>query len=398
MLMIIRSTNHRKAFKHLVGFSAMLAFGALGAYGCADSPGLPGEADEAAADAAADVALTNIVIGPAPTSTIVIPPPGPPVLIADAFVHLDPGVNNEQVVDTKFKSPYRVQVNDTLGADEGSVRVSVPSGEEQTNPAICASYGLEFSVEGFSTVSQAWTLLGEKSLQGVVRTSGGEFPTTYCDLDEAVNFGPSFSKLRVFAKGSRTVTFHGVPQISTQNTAVSVHTRNPIPDPGKLLHVTQVALNAAKTGATAKVKNDGPLTATSVRATLSGSYRYCPPPASASESKFCDSGGEPCNGFFCPFGINPSGNPTPFHRSARLCSLGLNQSSSTFSIGAGVTANYSWPSSLDSDSGGCAPCNPNDGRCADISLTVQTRSLDETDPWDTWDHAQGGAFFSGVNE
>jgi hypothetical protein len=57
------------------------------------------------------------------------------------------------------------------------------------------------------------------------------------------------------------------------------------------------------------------------------------------------------------------------------------------------------PASLTSDSGGGgAPCHPTDGRCAAIALSVQTRAVDETDPRDTWDHAQGGAFYNGGNE
>lgn len=392
-----QSTNKRKMVKNLVSFSALLAFGALGAYGCAAGESV-GESEGEAADEAGGAELTDIVIGPAPTSTVT-PIPGPgPVLIAHAIINLDPGVNNRSATDENARNPYRVLINDSLGLDDASVSVSVPAAFALTSPISCAAYKVEFTLEGFSPISQTWVPIGEKSASGVVKTSGGEFPTTFCDVEETLAFGSSFSKVRVNAKGNRVVPLGGGPVSIVQNTRVSVHGVNPIPNPGKLLHVTQVALNAAKTGATGKVKNDGPQTATGVRATLSGSYRYCPPPSSPSESKYCNSGGDPCNGFFCPNGINPSGNPNATHRTARFCSIGPNQNSSTFSIAAGSTVTYSWPSSLDSDTSGCAPCDPNDGRCADISLTVRTNSVDENDPWDTWDQAQGSAFFNGVNE
>jgi hypothetical protein len=397
MLMTPQSTNKRNSCKHLVSFGALLAFGALGAYGCAAGEGV-GESEGASADEAGGAELTDIVIGPAPTSTVT-PIPGPgPVLIAHATMKLDPGVNHRSVTDDDLRNPYRVMATETLGIDDAYVQVSVPAAFNVTSPTACASFKLEFTLEGFSPISQTWVPLGEKSVSGVVKTSGGEFPTTFCDVEEQLAFGSVFSKVRVNAKGSRVFTLGGVPISTVQNTTVSVHGKNPIPNPGKLLHVTQVALNAAKTGAIGKVKNDGPQTATGVRATLSGSYLYCPPPSLPTESKYCNSGGDPCNGFFCPNGINPSGNPNATHRAARVCSLGSNQNSSTFSIAAGSTVTYSWPSSLDSDTSGCAPCNPNDGRCADISLTVRTNSIDENDPWDTWDQAQDSEFFNGVNE
>jgi hypothetical protein len=133
-----------------------------------------------------------------------------------------------------------------------------------------------------------------------------------------------------------------------------------------------------------------------VRATLKGSYAYCPPAASG-QSNYCVISGQPCEGFFCPNDVNPSGNQFWPHRAPKICQIDVQLHGLTASIGAGKSVTYNWPSSLVSDDFGCAPCNPADGRCANISLSVSTDSVDETDPWDTWDKASRSEFYPGVH-
>ncbi|HEU4412092.1 MAG TPA: hypothetical protein VFS43_43020 [Polyangiaceae bacterium] len=391
--MSIVRANRAGIAGRLLGRGALLALGTAAAYGCSAAE-LDADAGDASASAESGLEAAEFGTDPSPTPT---PIPGPtPVLLYDAYINLDPGWNSKSATDDELKSPFRVKVSDSFGLTNGAVGVSVPAAYDKTTTSACASYGLEFTVEGYSALTATWSKIGEQNVTGVVRTTGGEFPTTYCDVDASVPVGSGFSQLRVTAKGRRQIFLNGVPVSLTQNTSVRVTGSTPVPDPGKKLHVTDIALNAAKTGASASVKNDGPQTATGVRATLKGSYAYCPP-AAPGQSNYCVISGHPCEGFFCPNDVNPSGNQFWPHRAPKICQIDVQLHSWTASIGPGNSVIYSWPSSIVSDDSGCAPCNPSDGRCANVSLTVSTDSIDETDPWDTWDKASRTELYSGVN-
>jgi hypothetical protein len=379
----------------LLGRGALLALCTAAGYGCSAAE-LEADAGDAG-DAAADVGLEAAEIGgpePGPTPTPT-PLPGP-VLIYDAVINLDPGYNSKSATDDDLKSPFRVKVADSIGLTNGVVGVSVPAAYDKTTPSTCASYGLDFTVEGYAPLTSTWVKLTEQSLTGVVRTTSGEFPTTYCDVDGSVAVGSNYSQLRVHAKGRRQIFFNGVPVVLTQNTSVRAYGSTPVPDPGKKLHVADISINALKTGVSAQVKNDGPQSATGVRATLKGSYAYCPP-AAPGQSNYCVISGQPCEGFFCPNDVNPSNNPFWPHRAPKICQIDTQLNSWTAGIGPNNSVIYNWPSSLVSDDAGCVPCDPNSGRCANISLTVTTDSIDETDPWDTWDKASRTEFYPGVH-
>lgn len=382
-----------KANRRLVTRVALAALCLGSVYGCAVSNAEGEAAGDVALDGAGDVTPAGIgTIGPTPTATVTVTSPLPQLIYHDV-IDLRPGLNQFQTVGNDAQlSPFRVKVADTLGLN-GAVSASV-AGPTNPSPASCAQYEVEFTVEGFRDSTNAWEPVATRQKTGSYSAGSGEFPTPSCGLSASVSINASpYSDLRVYAKGWQHVVFNGQPIDIKRNTSVSAYGTNPVPDPGKLLRVTDVALNASKTGVITKVKNDGPLTATSVRATVSGHYEYCPV-AQPGESKYCDSNGKPCDGNFCPQSVNPSGNEFWPHRQPKSCDFSASTNTDSTLV-AGQTITYTVGNVFHSSDPGCQPCT-NDGRCADIFVQVLTDSLDENDPWDTWDEASSSEAFPGV--
>ena len=392
-----RPMSQREMNDRLAKRIALAALCVGSAYGCAVSNAEGVDHDAASAEGPGGVAPAEIgTVGPTPTVTV--GPTLPPLdFVYHGTIDLQPGLNPSTTVsDDDKNSPYRVKVKDTLGLN-GTVSVGMSMGTTATpNSALCAQYRFEFTVEGYEAATGTWALLASKTKTGAYSAGSGEFPTPSCGLSQSVSItGSTYSSLRVFAKGHRNVTINGVTTQVKQNMNVSAGGTNPVPDPGRRLRVTGIALNASKTGATATVKNDGPQTATGVRATLSGSYEYCPP-AQPGQSYYCENNGEPTEGYFANPSVNPVDNPVWPHRQAKRCNITSNLDTSPSTIGDDQTVTYAWPTSIVSNDAGCEPCTPGNGRCYRIVLEVKTDSIDETDPWDTWDKASDLEVFPGV--
>jgi hypothetical protein len=380
---------------------AMLCVGT--AYGCAVSNADGVDRAAASADEAGGVELADGPIGTVgPTPTVTATTPLPPVdFVYHATIDLDPGFNSsEGVFDEEKNSPFRVKVKDTLGLD-GKLTVYVSTGSDVTpSPTVCSQFKLEYTVDGYNASSQTWVPVANRAKTGVYvpAETSGEFPDpAHCLLRDYFDVTNSaHSNLRVFAKGYRKITSGTLIAIIPKSTGVQVYGTNPVPDPQKQLHVTSVALNATNTSALATVKNDGPLAATGVVATLSGTYKYCPP-AQQGESRYCNAPNEwAWNGYYANPDVNPGGNPVYPHRNPKICTIDDAADPLPRTITANQTVTYVWSSSkFVSNDSGCAPCI-DDGRCYDLNLVVETDATSETDPWDDWDQAEGSKKFPGL--
>jgi hypothetical protein len=365
------------------------------AYGCAVS-NAEGEGEGAADGVESGLAPADIgTIGPMPTVTTVPTTLPPFEIVSHATIDLHPGHNDtETVTDDDKRSPYRVKVKDTLGLN-GTISVGL-STSVAPSTTTCPQFSFEYTVEGYRESTESWVPLTSKTKTGSYSVSGGEFPTPSCNLSLSYDIDNSvYTNLRVAAKGSRRTVLNGTTIVQAQNTSVSVSGTNPVPDPGRELHITGVTLSSSKRDAGAYVKNDGPLTATSVSATLTGSYKYCRP-ALPGESNYCRNNGEQTAGYFANPDINPGGNPVWPHRSAKTCTIAPQVDSNPGTIIDDQTVAYSWLSSIRSNDAGCPPCDPTDGRCYGIVLKVTTDSAAETDPWDDWDQDSSTKAFPGL--
>jgi hypothetical protein len=330
-----------------------------------------------------------------PTVTAV-PTTLPPFdFVYHATLDMQPGFNHSKSAsDDEKRSPFRVKVKDTLGLN-GTVNVGMGA-TVAPSPTLCPQFSFEYTIEGYRESTESWVLLTSKTRTGSYSVSGGEFPTPSCNLSSSFSVDDSaYTSLRVFSKGARRQVINGTTLVLALNTSVSASGTNPVPDPGRHLHITNVTLSSSKRDAGAYVKNDGPLTATSVSATLTGSYEYCRP-AEAGESNYCVNDGEQTAGYFANPNVNPGNNPFWPHRPSKVCPIAPQVDSNPGTIVDDQTVAYAWPSSIRSNEPGCPPCDPTDGRCYRIVLNVSTDSAAETDPWDDWDRDSSVKVFPGL--
>jgi hypothetical protein len=136
----------------------------------------------------------------------------------------------------------------------------------------------------------------------------------------------------------------------------------------------------------ALVLNDGPATASDVKARATAGYDYCDQPQ-------CQSGAvTECSGHFCPSGIQhaPSGAgvwPLP---QAKSCSDDLYPAGAQDIAGGKQGWFYFGPVKSEA----CGAC-VGDGRCAGLNVKVTTSS-DAAASWETWDKSSKTLSIPGI--
>jgi hypothetical protein len=166
---------------------------------------------------------------------------------------------------------------------------------------------------------------------------------------------------------------------------IEVYGAAPIPAPDPKLSIYNADFYPDKSKFYTKIQNSSSVPADSIGAQVSGTYDYCP------VGKTCSLSAaeiDHCTGAFCPYGQGPAGVTLSAPLSCYFESNPYAQNISIGPNGASVMVLAEAPYA-DSSGGiaGCMPCDPKDGRCANISAKTITWSwLADNDA--TWDKAE----------
>jgi hypothetical protein len=284
-------------------------------------------------------------------------------------------INLFQVRAGDLNLPYQVLIQGTNGVADGRVHVRA----QVDDPTSCTFSSL--AVRAWARTESAygwlWNEVDRVDLSGQWITSLGELPIEECALGREIVPAGQYTHIRLVAQAK---TFVPLTSPHAINVSVSYEGFKPPPPPKKKLTVTLVwrvddPAVYLDNNIAALVLNDGPATATEVKARATAEYYYCDKPYCQTDAV------TECWGHFCPSGIQnaPSGAgvwPLPH---AKPCFDSLYPAANQAIPGGKQGWFYFGPVKSET----CGPCI-GDGRCAGLSVKVTTTS-DAAASWETWD-------------
>lgn len=328
-----------------------LLFGAVAA--CSDAPdGAPANDDEASTAERSDA-----IIFPTLADDMVWTNP------AHDTIALIPGDEHDSVTDTAHNDHdvYQVLVDPRPNTTNG--KIVVYKFWQGASAASCADRALSVRAQVPPIFLNApYTDLVETNVTSTFKTLGSEFPVSGCEAKVTVNYASGHPFVRVMAQARTRITLPGV--LGFQLAAVSVEASGKSPAPDLWASITA----EDDGGVRATITNDGDLDATSVDSDITYEYDYCPPnkPGEPFYCTHADLNQGQCIGPYCGPGTNGSGQRTPLK-----CSW--TKDFPEVGIGAHGGA-WNWVWDQNGTQAGCAPCVPQNNRCANPHARIIARS------------------------